>query len=140
MQQLETDCQDNSKHPQLATHLLVFMIRGIFFKMNFPYAHFGSADLTGDVLFPIVWEVVQQIEGLGLKVISIVADGASQNRKFFRMHGSSDSSDLVYKTLNVYAAEKRWIYFMSDPPHLIKTTRNCLANSGIHGTRHMEVG
>ncbi len=86
-----------------------------------------------------MWEAIRQIEGLGLRVISIVGDGASPNRKFFRMHSSNQSTELVYKTLNVYAPEKRWIYFISDPPHLMKTTRNCLENSGVHGTRHMEV-
>ena len=29
----------------------------------------------------------------------------------------------------VIADEKRFIYFISNPPHLIKTARNCLANS-----------
>ena len=132
LQQLDTACTLENKHPQLASHLLVLMVRGIFFKLNFPYAHFGSTDISGDILFPIMWEAIRQIEGLGLKVISIVGDGASPNRKFFRMHSSSQSTELVYKTLNVYAPEKRWIYLM-------KTTRNCLANSGVHGTRHMEV-
>ena len=39
--------------------------------------------------------------------------------------------DVTYRTLNQFSNnEKRYIYFISDPPHLIKTTRNCLANSG----------
>ena len=32
-------------------------------------------------------------------------------------------------TLNVWAEEKRYIYFISEPPHIIKTAHNCLANS-----------
>ena len=72
-----------------------------------------------------MWEAIRQIESLGLKVTMscIVADGAYTNHKFFRMHNSSQSTELVYKTLNVYAAEKRWVYFISDPPHFMKTTR-----------------
>ena len=37
--------------------------------------------------------------------------------------------DVIYVTLNVLADEKRYIYFISDPPLIIKTASNCLANS-----------
>ena len=40
-------------------------------------------------IFPIVWEVVRNLECCGLKVIAITCDGASANRKFFKMHKSS---------------------------------------------------
>ena len=36
--------------------------------------------------------------------------------------------DVVYRTCNVMAEEERSIYF-SDPPHLLKTARNCLRKS-----------
>ena len=37
--------------------------------------------------------------------------------------------DVAYRTHNVLADEKRYIYFISDPPHIIKAARNYLANS-----------
>ena len=136
---LERDCKSDMDHPPLAKNLLVLMVRGIFFKLDFPYAHFASESATADILHPIIWEAVRQIESIGVKVISITADGASSNRRFFRMHQTSPSS-LTYKTRNPYAEDgKRWIYFVSDPPHLIKTTRNCLSHSGNDGTRLMTV-
>ena len=136
---LERDCNSDVDHPPIAKHLLVLMIRGIFFKLDFPYAHFGTQNATADILHPIIWEAVRQVECVGLKVICITADEASPNRRFFRMHKSSGSSP-TYKTKNPYADdEKRWIYFISDPPHLIKTARNCLSHSGDSGTRLMTV-
>ena len=39
----------------------------------------------------------------------------------------NDDVDVVYRTVNVFV-EKRFIYFISVPPHLIKIGRNCLAN------------
>lgn len=83
------------------------------------------------MLFPIVWEAIRQ---LGAKVICVVADGASANRKFFRMHGQKN---LFYKTHNLFAcpSENRSLFFISDPPHLIKTTLNCWSHSGDGGTR-----
>ena len=45
---------------------------------------------------------------------------------------------ITYKTPNIYSEEERCIGFFSDPPHLIKTTRNCLSNSGMNKcSRHM---
>ena len=55
----------------------------------------------------------------------------------FRMHlnmtrvGDVNEDVVTYRTLNVMADEERYIYFIGDPPHLIKTAllSNCLANS-----------
>ena len=70
------------------------MVRGIFFKLEFPYAHLATEGVTADLLFPIVLDV-RQLESIGLKVICITADGASPNYKFFRMHRGPDS-DVSY--------------------------------------------
>ena len=40
-----------------------------------------------------------------------------------------DECDVVYKTLNLFAPS-RFVYFFADSPHLLKTARNCLYNSG----------
>ncbi len=67
----------------VATHMLVFMIRGLFTSLEFVYAQFPTHGLTGESLFPIVWKAIRNIEECGLKVIVVTADGASTNRKFF---------------------------------------------------------
>lgn len=134
-------CTDNSQHPPVSKHIFVLMVRGLFFKFEFPYAHFGARDLSADMIFPIVWEAIQLLEGIGLKVICVTADGASINRKFFRMHGKSSEGAVTYKTHNPYAdpKENRALYFISDPPHLLKTTRNCLSHSGYNGTTQLKL-
>lgn len=80
-------------------------------------------------------------------------DGVSSNRKFIHLHGSEkqkkmhikdqpkplyDWDNITYKTL---ADEDRPpIFFISDPPHLIKCVRNCWSNSyGHNWTRNMYV-
>ena len=123
--------------PPVATHLLTFMVKGLFTSLKFPYAHFPTDALTGDQLFPIVWEAVERLERKKFKVIAITADGASPNHKFFHMHSSGE--DLCYKTKNPYTSEDRSIYFFSDVPHLMKTTRNCWSHSSKNGTRHLWV-
>ncbi len=131
--------------PKIAKQMLVIMIRGIFFKLEFPLAHFSTGDLTGEQTFPIVWEAVRRVESIGLKVIFITGDGASHNRKFFKYHRASNEAlgladKVCYRTKNRYSPKlDRWIYFFSDPPHLVKTARNCLQHSGFGGTRLMTV-
>ncbi len=119
----------SKKHtiPPVADHILAVMVRGLFFKFEFPLAHYPSRGVTGDELFPIVWEVVRLVESTGLKVIAITADGAAPNRRFFCMHRNGNG--LTYKVKNIYAADERFIYFISDPPHLVKTIRNCFSHS-----------
>ena len=129
--------EQEDEHPPVAKQVLALMVRGVMFKLEFPYAHFGTRGISADILYPIVWEAVRRLEASDLKVMCITADGASPNRKFFRMHSDpSMSSNLVYTTLSL---DRRWLYFIADPPHLIKTVRNCWSHSGFQGTRHMLV-
>lgn len=116
--------------------MLVLMIRGIFTRLRFPYAHFPTSSLTGEQLFSIVWEGVERLEHLGFKIIVVSADGASVNRKFIRLHSAKlrcSPYNPLYKTVNPYTDEKRDLFFMSDVPHLIKTTRNNWSHSYGHG-------
>ena len=129
--------EQDGDHPPVATHVLALMVRGLLFKLEFPYAHFATRSVTADAIFPIMWEAVRILEGAGLKVLCITADGASPNRKFFRMHDKKAS--IVYKTRNPFSEDQRWLFFIADPPHLIKTVRNCWSHSATSGTRHMKV-
>ena len=75
-----------------------------------------------------------------MQVMLFVCDGAKPNRKFLKSLGreSEMKHGVVYKTINRFCQE-RYIYFMSDVPHLIKTTRNCWYSSKSGGTRYMWV-
>ena len=128
LDKVEQQCQSPKGAHSVATHMLLFMVRGMFSSLEFPYAHFATRGVTADSLYPIVWEAVQRLEWSGFNVIAFSCDGASPNRKFYKMHGTSG---LTYKTTNPFS-EDRDIYFICDVPHLIKTTRNCWSNSFAH--------
>ena len=51
---------------------------------------------------------------------------------------SIDKSDeqVIHKCENI-VAPGRFIFFISDPPHLVKTLRNCLYNSGSHSNSRL---
>ena len=63
--------EESCNTPPIASHMLVLMVRGIFMKFEYPYAHFPTHKLSGATLFPIMWEAVERLEFLGFKVIVI---------------------------------------------------------------------
>ena len=77
---------------------------------------------------------------IGLQVISVIADGAPNNRRFFPMHTISkfQCSGITYKAPNI-TNPGSFVYFIADPPHLIKTVRNAWYNSQANGTRSLVV-
>ena len=113
----------------LASTMLVFMVRGLFSRLEYPYVQFPCHTLSSDEVFDPFWEAVSRLERLGLKVMGLCCDGLAANRRFFSLH--SDKAK-PYKVVNPYAEESRSLYFFSDPPHLIKTVRNAWANPKRH--------
>lgn len=87
-----------------------------------------------------MWEAVRRVEQIGLHVVAFVSDGAQPNRKFYRdhYHASTTKKGITYKTPNLFRPGS-FIYFISDVPHLLKTTRNAWSNSKEAGPRHLWV-
>ena len=108
--------------------------------MECTVGYHASAGFTGDQLFPVVWEATRVLESIGFKVRNWVRDGAAPNRRFFLINGlEEEKRGRQYWTVNSYAP-KRKIFFISDVPHLLKTTRNNLENShGNNNTRNLHV-
>ena len=59
------------------------MFRGIFSNLAYSFSYF--AGFTVDQLYPCIIEATKVLEYLGFKFCAITADGASPNRKFFKM-------------------------------------------------------
>ena len=127
------------KANSIATHALAFLVRGVCTELKVGLAHFSTTGATAAQLMPLFWEAVSILEtSSNLWVIAATSDGASANRRLYRLHkpldGNSDT-DVCYRTINLFAPH-RFIYFFSDAPHLVKTTRNCLMHSGsVKSTR-----
>lgn len=51
-----------STSPQLAKTMMVFMVRGLFSSLQFAYAQFPCAELSGEMLYDPFWEAVMRIE------------------------------------------------------------------------------
>ena len=116
-----------------AKTMLVLFVKGLLSKLAFPYAQFASTDLSGELMYDPVWEAVGQLELCSFKVLALVCDGLAANRKLFRLHNPDlGSDDILYKIPNPYSDDGRELFFISDPPHLIKTVRNAWYNSKRH--------
>ncbi|XP_065894386.1 uncharacterized protein [Dysidea avara] len=107
----------------LAKSMMVFMIRGLFTSLQFPYAQFPCTDISGDLLYEPFWEAVRRVENCGLKVLAATLDGNTANRRLIKLHDPTE--EVLYKVISPYADDGRHLYFISDPPHLLKTIRNC---------------
>ena len=101
--------------------------------------NFATDGVTSTQLMPIFWEAVATLELLcNLWVIATTSDGASSNRRFFRLHKELDGMAGKNVTYFNLFATWRFIYLFSDTPHLLKTARNCLSHSGFGKcTRYM---
>ena len=73
------------------------------------------------------WEAVGRLEKCGFCVMALVCDGLAANRRLFKVHDQSHAGE-VYKVQNPYS-NGRDLFFLSAPPHLIKTVRNAWSNS-----------
>ncbi len=49
------------------------------------------------------------------------------NRRFLKIH-ETKGPGITHKMPNPFAPDQRDVYFVSDPPHLIKTVRNSWAS------------
>ena len=130
---------DSHDRREPASSMLTFMVKGLFTPLRFPYVHFSCSKPSGDQMFPLFWEVVKRVERIGLKVIlcsktiyvvhqqvlAATFDGASNNRKMVELQDTTRGK-LTHKVPNIHSNDGE--RFFSDPPHLIKTARNCLAS------------
>ena len=68
------------------------------------------------------------------QVHAVVADGLAANRCMFKCMGADESTP--YQTINWFSSNQdRQLLLIPDPPHLLKTTRNCLFSSRESGTK-----
>jgi hypothetical protein len=105
-----------NSEPELATHVIVFMARGMMCGANVPFIWYPFKSLTAMQLYKVVWKATRILKDLGLKVRAWVCDGAAY-RKLYNNH---EGLGLDFDGL------RHLIYFICDVPHLLKTVRNNL--------------
>ena len=124
---VESQNSGNNIEREFASYVLVYMVRGIFSNLCYPFAYFASTGFTTAQLYPCTIEATKVLISLGFSVRAHVCDRASPNRKFFKLIAARSDDDFYWAWNPVEKGKK--IYMISDTPHLLKTTHNCLENS-----------
>ena len=102
--------EEKASGEALAKTMFVFMVRGLFSSLQFPYVQLPCSTISGDLLFDPFWETVFRLERVGMQVLAATADGASTNRRLMRIHQLRHKrGEITYKVINLYAAEKRYL-------------------------------
>ena len=88
----------------IASHVLVFLLRSVVNPFKFSLANFATKNATASQIFPLFWKAVAICETqCAIKVVAATCDGASANRKFFRMHfGPTQDDELNADTAVVH--------------------------------------
>ena len=74
------------KTDNIATHILAFLIRSIVNPFKFSLANFATSGASASQMFPLLWKTIGICELNSLKVLAVTCDGASSNRKLFKMY------------------------------------------------------
>ncbi|XP_033111492.1 uncharacterized protein LOC117112515 [Anneissia japonica] len=129
MQHFE-DKYSKNKDADVASQMLVLMVRGICSNIHEPLCYYPGKGARGDQLMSIVLNAVNILELQGFRVKALVGDGASANRKMFSMLSDASKGREETYLCDHPIQEGETLAFFSDVPHLIKTTRNNWENSG----------
>ena len=88
----------------VAKAVAVFMVRGLFSNLQFPYAVFSSCSIKGSDLFPLLWEAIGRLTRNGFHVFAVTADGCKCNRSSFSFTHQIPSLCTKQKTCSVQSA------------------------------------
>ena len=116
------DFGDGNRTKQVATSAIVFMARGITASWKQPLAYYlVNESCPCDKIKEKLFETITKISSIGLNVYGVISDLGSNFQKLVRMLGVS-----VEKPWFLHNGKK--IFYLFDPPHLIKAVRNNLIN------------
>lgn len=148
----DSDCGEEIKQISggQANHALVFMFRSLFSDFAHPIGVFpSSGPAKADVLGILLLQAITNVEKAGGKVLGVVCDGASTNKKMYANMEVEGKYDKDYENslfddlelneeynpgspikhwINNPVDENRKIYLISDVPHIMECIRNRLFN------------
>lgn len=126
------DGEQSKDMTEKANHCLVLMFQSLNESNTQPIAVFASkGPVKGDVLAKLVVKAIALMEGIGAKIHGVVSDGASTNRKFWSLLGVNASKAKLRNFFEHPTIRGRKVFVFSDPPHLIKTIRNCFSEKRV---------
>ena len=151
----------NRAAPKLATRYSAWYVNLLGKdKVSFPVARYATGEINAGVMMLMLEEVIIALLEHNFEVITVVMDGAGNNRSFATSLCTINAVDLIGGSLAslkesfpsvdfdfllamahpVYG-KSRPIFFIFDPPHWLKKIRNALRSSNpLRGQEYDERG
>jgi hypothetical protein len=115
------DLGDCGKSQSVAKQALVFMVCGMFENWKQPIGCFAvSTSAPGEILKNLIVQAIKFISDTGLIPKVVIMDQGPNNQKAMRLLGVSVDQPFIVSN------NRQVIFFMYDPPHLLKSVRNQL--------------
>ena len=130
---VDSDPERFSAHNMFDNQVNCFMVTSPqkkFNKLKFPVAYYHGSSLNSADIRRQVSEVMTGLDNIGVRVVCVVCDGASEHHKYFKM--ILDETSEFDNTIKV---RQGLVWAVSDAPHLIKKFRNNWLASGFR-SRH----
>ncbi len=122
---LDNEGINSAIQKSLATHVLQFYFKSISSNFQFPCGYSLTRGVSAQTLNKVFWQGVGLLQGYGFTTILAGCDGAAENRAFMMMN---NVDEFVSQTNNPFSDLP--LFFISDPPHIMKKLRNNIYNSG----------
>ncbi len=104
---------------------LVLMATGLKAKWRQTLAYFFTKNaMTAKDLLGVVFEAITKLDEVGVRVVNVTCDQGSNNWAMTSLLGATPEKPFFHHL-------GRKIFFSPDPPHLIKSCRNCLLEHNI---------
>ncbi|KAK8756868.1 hypothetical protein V5799_000430 [Amblyomma americanum] len=116
---------------EAATTAHVFMVQSLL-SANKDVIHIlPVSKMNSEILHEYCKKIILEVESMGLKVIAVVTDNNSLNRKMMSLFSRNHEVNIVYP----HPADKsRPLFFVIDPVHILKCVRNNWINQKNEGT------
>jgi hypothetical protein len=122
----------NSNSVDLASHALVFMIRGLTSNWKQIVAYYlTGASMSGSALWLLTKEIIESLSSSKINVRAVVSDMGSGNRAMWKVAGIVANRKSLKSGIQHPSFHDQELYFFADIPHLLKNIRNSLQTNDI---------
>ena len=119
------DLGNGERSDKLATYATVFMVRSIFGSWKQSVGYFlTSGPMNSTVITSKLKECIEKVVNCGLIPKVVICDQGPNNRGCHSRLGITEFQNFTHCGMT--------LYFMYDPPHLLKSIRNGLFNNGFY--------
>ena len=123
---IEGVAEGKARTNSLASHAIVFMVRGLAHKWKQPLGYYlSNGPMKGREMKPLLLSCIDHLQAIGLTVLVVISDQGSNNLNLFgtELGVSPEKPFFTHGSMKVFV--------LYDPPHLLKSMRNNLKKHGF---------